>query len=163
MPTKKYTIYVIRHTDAYIHNSYVGTTLNFDKRKSVHKLRAKNTKSYNYPLYQCIRHLGGWDNWVMEPLEIIECDTRQQAESRETYWIRECNARMNQYKKPMTETELEKYKAQSYSRKAYAKHRAKKLEASRQYYYDNREDILKKRKENYTYESVQSVLENDDN
>lgn len=154
---KQYTIYEIKHKDPYMLNSYIGMTLDFKKRMSVHKLRAKNVETYKYPLYEHIRHFGGWDNYEMTALETIECDTRQEAECRETYWIRQCNARMNRYKRHMSDIELEKYKAEAYHKKAYAKHRAKKLEASRKYYLDNRDKILKKRKENYTYTSVQPI------
>lgn len=154
MSKKQYTIYEIRHRDPYMSNAYVGSTIDFNKRKSVHKIRSKNAETYKYPLYEHIRHFGGWENFEMRPLEIIECETRREAECRESYWIRQCNARMNGYKKPMTERELEEYKLEAYHKKAYATHREKRLEDSRKYYLDNREEILKKRKDNYTYVKV---------
>jgi hypothetical protein len=154
MNKTQYTIYEIRHRDPFMLNTYVGTTRDFNKRKSVHRLRSRNEETYNYPLYQQIRHFGGWDNFIMRPLEIIQCETRREAECRETYWINQCNARMNEYKKPMTERELDNYKAQSSHKKSYANNREKKLDACRQYYLDNREEILKKRKENYHYVKV---------
>lgn len=153
---KQYTIYEIRHKDPFMLNAYVGMTLDYSKRKSVHKLRCKNVETYKYPLYEQIRHFGGWENFEMRPLEIIECESRREAECRESYWVRQCNARMNAYKRPMTERELEEYKSQSTHKKTYANNREKKLEYCRQYYLDNREDILKKRKDNYNYVKVAS-------
>ena len=152
MNKKEYTIYEIRHKDPYMLNTYVGMTLDYAKRKSVHKLRAKHTQSYKYPLYEQIRHFGGWENFEMRPLEIIECCSKREAECRETYWIKECNARMNGYKKPMTERELAEYKTAKGS--TYVGNREKKLEYCREYYADNREKILEKRKAKYSYVKI---------
>ena len=68
---------VYKHT-----THYVGSTTNFNRRKTEHKITYNNnkSKSYNKPLYVFIREMGGWnDDWVMILVEEYpECKTSRE-------------------------------------------------------------------------------------
>jgi len=51
--------------------SYIGSTVNYNNRKSKHKYACNNPKSnrYNLPLYQYIRENGGYDTFNYEILD----------------------------------------------------------------------------------------------
>ena len=94
-----YTIYEIKCKDETVTSNYVGRTLNFRQRISHHK-KPKNNKLqsmfYNYPLYKCIRENKGWDNWIIQPIEILKNSNSDEAVEREQYWIEEKCADLNQ-------------------------------------------------------------------
>jgi hypothetical protein len=86
-------IYKFVCKDSSIKNCYVGHTVNFSDRKSIHK-----TDYIRYPerrLYKFINENGGWDNWDMIVIEIINCKNNSEAKLREKYWIKELNAGLN--------------------------------------------------------------------
>ena len=64
---------------------YIGSTTNFSRRKSQHKKNTYNrvSKKYNYPLYQFIRALGGWDVMKMEVLSKFPCKTKKEGLTKE--------------------------------------------------------------------------------
>ena len=131
-PKLRYTIYEIRHNNPYVLNTYIGSTRNFFARLAVHRLRTKNTETYNCHLYQYIRGLGGWSQFTMSALEEIECESREEAEERESWWIKQRTANMNTYKVNTTRSQ-------------------KTRERQRRYYADNRTRILDDRKQAYRY------------
>jgi len=57
-------------------------------RKNQHKTTSSNQygRNYNHYLYQQIRVNGGWNNWVMYPIEELNT-TKIQALIREQYYI----------------------------------------------------------------------------
>ena len=92
----KFTIYkisLISHPSI----CYVGSTINFSRRKSQHKKNCTNrrSKKYKYPLYQFIRSMNGWDEFDMTILEIYPCETKQQGLQREKELIGIHNAKIN--------------------------------------------------------------------
>ncbi len=68
----------------------------------------------------------------MSALEEIECDSREEAEERESWWIKQRTANMNTYKVNTTRSQ-------------------KTRERQRRYYADNRTRILDDRKQAYRY------------
>jgi hypothetical protein len=64
---------------------YIGSSKNFSSRKSNHKKYCINkvSKKYNYPIYQYIRALGGWDSFVMEIYEKYPCNSKGEGLQRE--------------------------------------------------------------------------------
>ena len=66
---------------------HVSSTTNFSKRKFDHK-RNSDMGSI-LPLYETINNQGGWENWEMKIIEQYPCDTRDEATSREKYWLRQ--------------------------------------------------------------------------
>jgi len=86
----KYTIYEIVCRDENIKNVYVGHTKNYSLRHSKHTDEFNDnpkSKVFNYSLYKTIRENGGWDNWIMRPIEIIDCENRDGAAFREQHWM----------------------------------------------------------------------------
>lgn len=147
----QYTFYEIVCNDEFVNGCYVGSTRDFNKRKSVHKCRSRNIESYQYPLYKWIRHFGGWDNFTMRPIEVLECGNHLEAMVRETYWITQKNAKINHAHKPMTQFELDEHVKGKGASKHYYANRERELEKYRLYYQANREEIRKRRKEKYNY------------
>ena len=76
---------------------YVGSTTNFNNRKSHHKGICVNQASsaYNRKLYRMIRENGGWDCFSMVKIEDFSCENGRDAEAREDELMRELNADMN--------------------------------------------------------------------
>jgi len=79
---------------------YIGSTKNFSSRKSNHKKYCNNkvSKKYKYPLYQYIRQLGGWDNFVMEIYEEYPCNNKNEGLLREQQIITELKPSLNSIK-----------------------------------------------------------------
>jgi len=98
MPTYiKTIIYKIVCKDITIIDCYVGHTTNNKSRINEHKYACNNpnSKSYHLKLYSTIRNNGGWDNWDLLTIEEYPCDKKEQAHSREQYWIHNLNANLN--------------------------------------------------------------------
>jgi hypothetical protein len=92
----KTVIYKIQHNDDET-LLYVGSTTNFNNRKSQHKCHCinENDKSYNRKVYRMIRDNGGWDCFSMTKIEDYPCENGRDAEAREDQLMRELKANMN--------------------------------------------------------------------
>ena len=69
---------MLRHKDDNeLENIYIGSTCNFKVRKHSHKSACNNpnNNAYNNKKYQYIRENGGWDDWIMRPIEDYPCNT----------------------------------------------------------------------------------------
>jgi hypothetical protein len=92
----KTVIYKIQHNedDTLL---YVGSTTNFNNRKSRHKNACKNEndKKHNLKVYKMIRDNGGWDCFSMTKIEDFPCENGRDAEAREDQHMRELKANMN--------------------------------------------------------------------
>jgi hypothetical protein len=90
---KKYIMYKIVCNDEDVNLVYIGSTISFKSRKCQHKSDCNNKGSpqHNYNVYRIIRENGGWENWSMIPIEILECENKVQAHIRE-------NELMDKYK-----------------------------------------------------------------
>ena len=62
-------IYIIFCNDEGIEEFYIGSTSNFEKRKTNHRFKCNDSINYNYKVYQKIRENGGFDNWSMVVLQ----------------------------------------------------------------------------------------------
>lgn len=76
---------------------YIGSTLNFSRRKSQHKKSTMNrrSKKYKYPLYKYIRGCGGFNNFTMEIVEEYPCKTKADGLKREKELIEFYKAKLN--------------------------------------------------------------------
>lgn len=83
----KHIIYKIYSTE--VSECYIGSTSKFTSRKSQHKKNTTNkrSKAYHRRLYRYIRENGGWTNFIIEPIEEIEVETKGEGLFREQYWI----------------------------------------------------------------------------
>ena len=91
------TFYKILCNDRSITDVYIGHTTSFIQRKHTHKQNCINPKSpnYNYNLYEIIRKNGGWENWKMEIIIILNCDDHYAAKIKEREYIVEFDANIN--------------------------------------------------------------------
>lgn len=73
---------------------YVGSTC----RNLKHRLAKHKNKSWEAPkrrLYKHILENGGFTEWRMETLEIIDTDNGLTRKTREQFWIDELNPQLN--------------------------------------------------------------------
>ena len=180
MPNYKNTvIYKIKHNKDYDDiNIYVGSTTNFKGRKHRHKSNCnnENSKNYNNPIYQYIRDNGGWEQFVMIPIEEYSCNSKKEKEIKERYYIdllkpklnknlptrtrkewREDNKqKIKEYREDNKELILEKYKEWCENNKEKIKERAKEYrennkekikEREKEWYENNKDKISERRKE----------------
>jgi len=117
-------IYKIYCKDTNIEDCYIGSTLNLNMRISRHQNRCLNAndKKTHFKVYRFIRDNGGWYNFAFEVLEVFEYKNDIEKREREKYWIHQLRPTLN-----------ERIPNRDY----------------KEYYKDNRENILKKRRENY--------------
>jgi len=94
------TIYRLKCKDPLITDCYIGQTKDFKERKWHHTGDCNNPKSfkYNFKVYKFIRENGGWDNWQMNPLEVIFCETEKEARKKELEFCIKFNATLNTQK-----------------------------------------------------------------
>jgi hypothetical protein len=92
----KTIMYKIQHNDDES-LLYVGSTTNFNNRKSHHKCACinENDKKHNLKVYKMIRDNGGWDCFSMTKIEDFPCENGRDAEAREDQHMRELKANMN--------------------------------------------------------------------
>jgi hypothetical protein len=150
-------IYKIVSKDMLCPFTYIGSTTNFYNRKALHKSDYHNIKSPRHKLliYEFIRNNGDWTNFVFIIIETYNCINKRQLEMREQYWKDiYCDTigfkRAYITKEQMSENSLKIYydnRAQILEKKRqqYANDKSKK----QQYYRDNKMRILKKLNENY--------------
>jgi len=95
-----YSIYSITCNDKQINNKYIGSTINFRSRCHQHKYHTNNPLSikYNYVLYKTIRDNGGFDNWTINIIEEINCESKTDARQQEQKYILENNSSLNMCK-----------------------------------------------------------------
>jgi hypothetical protein len=102
----KTVIYKIQHNDDET-LLYVGSTTNFNNRKSQHKNSCKNErdKQHHLKVYKMIRENGGWDCFSMTKIEDYPCENGRDAEAREDQLMRELKANMNSVRAFLTPEE----------------------------------------------------------
>ena len=108
----KTIIYKIVCKDESITDVYVGSTINFIKRRYNHKSASKNFSHINQlkhrKLYITIDNNGGWENWNMLELEMYPCANETEALTRESYWYDKLKANLNSFK-PIKSNEEKKH------------------------------------------------------
>jgi len=133
-------IYKLKHNEDYDDtNIYVGSTTNFKNRKNQHKNACYNEKNKNYNMfiYQYIRDNGGWEQWVMIPIEQQPCNSKKELEIRERYHIDLLRPSLNKQLPTRTKKEY------------YDTNKEKLLEKHKEYYETNKEKLFEKHKEYY--------------
>jgi hypothetical protein len=106
----KTIIYKIYCKDEKIKECYIGRTEIFKRRFLQHR-QTCNEKFITYSngniiegvykkrtkLYDFIRINGGFDNWIMEPIEEYLCKDNDEATDWEWRWIKKTGASLNTY------------------------------------------------------------------
>ena len=124
MTSKNGIIYKICCLNPDVKECYVGSTINFYRRKNHHKQRCNNDKTngHNAYVYRFIRDNGGFGNWDMVELEKCQFHDKRELYGRERFWFERLEAKLNQQVPSRT---------------------------NKQRYEDKREDILQKKKQYY--------------
>ena len=97
--------------DEGVSNTYVGSTVSWRARKSLHKSCCNNVNSpkYNYKVYQIIRANGGYDNWLMIEIHKQLCSDKRDSERLEQSLMNKLNSDMNSQRAFQTTEELQKH------------------------------------------------------
>jgi len=155
-------IYKIAHK--YSPYVYIGSTTNFNRRKSQHKESCNNEKSnsYNIKVYQTIRELGGWDNFEMVLVAKCPCDDKKELHAKEFEYQQLFDANLNaqnaysgfdpsdpEYMKKYLKEYNEKNRGElgEKQKEYYEKNREEKIQKQKKYYENNKEKISEKGKE----------------
>jgi len=137
-------IYKIQHQDK-PELLYVGSTINFTKRKHEHKHRCNNENrhGHNSKVYQMIRENGGWTEFCMIEIKKFPCQSKREAEAEENRIMLEMKANMNSNRayKITDEEELKKYNLQRHQR--YYQNNIEKIKEYQKKYRDD--NCLKKK------------------
>ena len=146
----KTVIYKIQHNEDET-LLYVGSTTNFNNRKSQHKNSCTNPKNrcHNLKVYRMIRENGGWDCFSMTKIEDYPCENGRDAEAREDKHMRELKANMNAHRAfiedPLAENRMYNLRwRQNNPEEVKARHkhyRETHQEQVRQYRLENRDRI----------------------
>ena len=88
-------VYKIYCLDLSIAEFYIGSTVNFTRRQTEHRLNSKPEYNYSNKLYECIRLNGGWINWKMVNIEKCEVSNRDELLDREYYWYQTLKPLLN--------------------------------------------------------------------
>jgi len=164
-------IYKIEHLDK-PNLVYVGSTINFNKRKYKHKSNCNNEKEkdYNNKKYKMIRENDGWECFKMSVIKLYPCKTKIELEIEEEKCRKELQATLNHYRCHITEEERKEYQKEwcqtNYEnnkeeilkniKEYYENNSNKILEQKKEYYENNKEEIIEKSK-NY-YETNKEVI-----
>jgi|DEB0MinimDraft_6_1074348.scaffolds.fasta_scaffold09622_2 hypothetical protein len=97
---------------------YVGSTINFTRRKQSHKSACNNkdNKEYNTKKYQTMREYGGFENWRMIQIETYPCQSKRELEAREEEVKKEIKATLNDKRAFRTEEEHKEQKHKAYEK-----------------------------------------------
>ena len=130
---------------------YIGSTSNFSRRRYAHKRNSKsdeNRVTYTFKLYQKIRENGGWDNCIMEIIDTIECDDKNDVRQKEQEWIDNVQSNLNSIVSyaNMSKQEMD------------IRYYNENIEKFKKYRMDNKDKISSSRKEHY-YSNHERKLE----
>ena len=97
---KRYQYKLYKLCSDYCDDFYIGSTRDFTTRKSNHKSACNyiNNKEYNQKKYKTIRANGGWENWRIVVIELMQNATKLEAQIREEELRTELDATLNSMK-----------------------------------------------------------------
>ena len=128
--------------------SYIGSTKNYNKRKSSHKTYCYNKKrpDYNKKAYCFIRKNGGFDNFKFEIIEEFEEYDKMKLRERELYHIDKTWDENSNQRRPFTKDDNALKRHRGYSSKYYYKNKEILLQKQKKYNEKNKKIINLKRK-----------------
>jgi hypothetical protein len=98
----KTVIYKIVCKDLSVPDLYVGSTSNMTRRRASHKNNSKKPEKGGLKIYAAINTNGGWENWQMVAVEAYpDCESGEQARTRERYWYEQLAAAALATARPM--------------------------------------------------------------
>ena len=104
-------IYKLVSNDINIKEFYIGSTVNFRRRKSQHKhnCNISNAKNYNTKVYQFIRDNGGWHTWTMILVEKTPCNDKIELRKIEREFMEKLCSSLNMCSAYRSKEEQEAY------------------------------------------------------
>ena len=145
MPDYSNTIIYKIHCDD-VPEIYVGSTTNFNRRRTCHKCicNNENSKAYNLKVYKFIRDYGGWENWSMSIIDVCNLETKEQKLTLEREWIDKLGATLNSEVPGRTDKERTKEYRET--------NKVKLAEYKKEYRSANKESIAEKMNEKFDCE-----------
>lgn len=153
--TREVSFYKFVCNDPEIKSSYVGSTVDFTKRKNYHKeyYNNPNSKEHHRKIYQTIRENGGWSEWRMIEIEKRLVKDKREAQRIEQEWIEKLQANMNMTKAHSgCETKVE------YNKQYRIENADAIKEYIKQYYIENADDITEYHKQ-YRLKNADDIKE----
>jgi len=155
-------IYKLCSKDPNIKDEYVGSTVNFNRRKQQHKSYCNNNKDkkYNMTIYKKIRETG-WDNWDMVLIEKYPCKDKMELHKKEREFIERLKPSLNGLIPSRTPKEYRddnKEQIAIREKKYYQDNKEIVAEKRKEYYNDNQKEILEK-KEKYRKDNKKMLSE----
>jgi hypothetical protein len=162
MPKKTindYTFYKIVCLDNSVELCYVGSTADFNKRRSTHKnvCNNENSKNYNFKIYKTIRENGGWDNFKMIEIGTREQLTKREAEQIEEEYRVELKANMNGHRCFLTDEQKQENRKEYH--KEYYQANQEKLNKYQQEYCQANLEKIKEYKQEYRLANSEKIKE----
>lgn len=151
----KCVIYKLECSDNDITDIYIGSTCNFNRRKTEHKSICNNSedKKYNLFVYQYIRDHGGFDNWNMLLIEKYSCNNKLEKLSREKHWAKELNAKLNKRNENRTYNELLEYN------KIWHRNNKDVLLKQKKEYYEDNKELIKEKNNIHYHDNKDKILQ----
>ncbi len=149
-------IYKIVCKDPAIMKFYIGATTNLYQRKAQH---VNSSKTKTTPVYEFIKHFGGWENWKFEIIEQLKYKTLDQKKEVEKKYIDFYKPHLNKnvigrtFKQYVNDNKERIYtqnkinrlrnleKRRKYLRDRYAREKEKYQKKGRENYQNNKEKI----------------------
>jgi len=158
-------IYKIVHKEDYDNvNIYVGSTTNFKTRKNSHKSRTNKigNAQYNFKKYQYIRDNGGWDMFDMIEIEKYPCNDKNEAESRERYWIEFYKSTLNCNIPTRSQKEYININKEKIAEKAkiYCEKNKEKINEKSKIHYEKNKVKISERMKEYNKKNKKEISEN---
>ena len=145
-------------------NIYIGSTTNFKCRKNGHKADCnnKNSKNYNFKVYQFIRDNGGWDEWQMIPIETFSCNNKIDLKIRERYHIELLKSKLN--KQIPSRTHHKEYRDDNKEiinerNKIYRENNKEIVAEKKKIYYNNNKEIVAEKNKIYYNNNKEIIAE----
>jgi len=154
----KSLIYKIEHLDK-PELCYVGSTVNFVKRKYEHKSNCIN-ENCNFKIYRLMRENGGWEAFKMVIIKEYPCKTKIELKIEEEKYRKELQANLNSHRCHITKEEHNEYfkkyaeehkeHLNEYFKKYTEQHKEHLNEYFKKYAEEHKEHIQEKNKEKMT-------------
>ena len=145
----QYVVYKIACNSLDVDHFYIGSSKNFNNRKSEHKSVSKR-KTNTFKLYNTIRAYDGFDNWTMEVIESGTFDTNFEIKSRERFYYDELRPSLN-----MIRPQASKEETRIDGLRNSKQYRSDNKDKLKQYRFDNKD-----RYKQYLLQNKEKVKEN---
>ena len=133
-------IYKLCCKDLDVQDIYIGSTINFRRRKSRLKNNCNNisSKEHNLYVYKFIRAYGGWENWCMVLITEVNCNSKLELHQKERQHIEALKATLNIGIPARTQEEKKIY-YKNYNQIYRQVNRDYIIQYKKDYYYKNKE------------------------